>query len=111
LLPLGQVYDTSSKRADGPSEKRIRTDQSPLATGWKLLRIYVALLQNQHRLESTGPLVRILFDYLKLTFMEVDDNCNESTRQTLLYAIVNCVELRLSKRSSALERHLSKQSL
>lgn len=113
LMPIEEIYDTFTYAKKEPSvEKRARRldteKESKYATGWKLLRIYVGSFQNLVGIENSTLLVKTLFDYLKLTFMEVDDNSNEYTRQTVLYAIVNCIESKLDKKSSALKQEKSR---
>ena len=112
LLPVEKVRDAfgyaskksagaDKKASEGPSlpeAKRIRTNSgsspsdSKFTAAWKLLRIYMSTFQSKVSIENVGALMRTLFDYLRLTFMELGDNSAEYTRQTLLYTVANCVE-------------------
>lgn len=94
LLPIELIYDTYAyTRKSAPNEKKIRlndTSRSLIGNKWKLLRIFLGLFQNNSILHNES-LVKVLFEYLKLTFMDVDDNSNEYTRQTLLTVIMACM--------------------
>ncbi|KAH9401101.1 HEAT repeat-containing protein 1 [Tyrophagus putrescentiae] len=112
LLPVEKVRDAfgyaskksagaDKKASEGPSlpeAKRLRTNSgsspsdSKFTAAWKLLRIYMSTFQSKVSIENVGALMRTLFDYLRLTFMELGDNSAEYTRQTLLYTVANCVE-------------------
>lgn len=108
ILPIDQFYENLalSSKESSPS-KKVKLDESESKTNdWKMLRIYIALFANKNKLKNTGKLAKCLFEYLKLTFMsdKTRDNSHEHTRQTILYAIVNCVEQRLSCKSKALDQ-------
>lgn len=100
LLPIETIYETFTCGKE-KKEKRSRhassEGTSKFSTNWKLLRIYVGLFQSQVFFHNSSRLVKTLFDYLKLTFMEVDDDSNEYSRQTILYMIVECFEAELEK--------------
>lgn len=103
ILPIEEIYDTFAYARNEPSaERRSRLaapdTESKFASAWKLLRIYVGLFQSKESIDNACLLVKTLFDYLKLTFMDVDDNSNEYTRQTILNVIVSCLDLPLSKK-------------
>ncbi len=127
LLPVEKVRDAfgyaskksagaDKKASEGPSlpAKRIRTNSgsspsdSKFTAAWKLLRIYMSTFQSKVSIENVGALMRTLFDYLRLTFMELGDNSAEYTRQTLLYTVANCVEAVLGGEKTTKKKQKSK---
>ncbi|XP_046917682.2 LOW QUALITY PROTEIN: HEAT repeat-containing protein 1-like [Dermatophagoides farinae] len=99
LLPIDDVYETIITTGQS---KRMRIDDSvrkQSQTKWKLFRIYISSLANiQNFQQIDGELIRTMFEYLKLTFMEIDDNFSELTRQSLLYAITNFIEMKFTEK-------------
>ncbi|XP_027201177.2 HEAT repeat containing 1 homolog l(2)k09022 [Dermatophagoides pteronyssinus] len=101
LLPINDVYETITT-IEQPTKRMRMTDSNrkQSQTKWKLFRIYISSLAHQQTFSNiNGELIRIMFDYLKLTFMDIDDNFSELTRQSLLYAITNIIELKLAKKN------------
>lgn len=99
ILSIKDVAEHLVSHAE-PESKRAKSESNTsgggkFTTRWKLLRMVLNQFHNNDELKNTSRLVKTLFDYLKLTFMKVDDNSIEVTRQLILYAIANCVELRL----------------
>lgn len=114
LLPIEEIYDSYAyTKKDVPAEKRVKRDEaekSKFAIGWKLLRILLGFIQNIS-IENSGPLVKCLFDYLKLTFMDVEDNSNEYTRQTILIVIMNCVEATVNRSEESMQVDVNQREL
>lgn len=107
LLPIDFIYDSYAQQSKVEGEEEIQNKlesyKKNLNIKWKLFRIYVSLLSNNEQLDCTNELIKLLFDYLKLTFMQMD-HANELTRQILLYSIVDCIELKFLKYSSILKQ-------
>ncbi|UXI15447.1 hypothetical protein NH340_JMT01390 [Sarcoptes scabiei] len=100
LMPIQDIYETFTI---GTEIKRIKMDAcvyQRFTICWKLFRICVSIISNIEQFDCSNELIQCLFEYLKLTFMEVGDNSSQLTRQSILFAIVNCIESKLPQRSA-----------